>query len=260
MKNIFTGNSLFVAIFTFIANFATGAPLSDSTLLASNKAVKNATVIASNVIYPEILEAERDNSVAYVEQFSNKRSYLTKIYNSGKEFFPKVITVLKQYDLPEQLKVLIAIESEFKSHAVSSAGAVGYWQWMSSSAKDYGLKVFSTGKGKNKKVIDERTNFMKSTHAAAKYLRDSFNEFGDILLSVASYNCGSGNVRKAIKRSGIAGANFWDIKNYLPSETRNYVMKFISLNVIFDNYEKFQNNEMVFTPQVVKQFSPAEAL
>ena len=87
---------------------------------------------------------------------------------------------------------------------------------------------------------DERKNFSKSTIAAAKFFRDQLDYFNDdLLLSVAAYNCGQGRVRSSIKKCGKTDADFWDIKKYLPSETRKFVMNFIALNVISTNYEKF---------------------
>ncbi len=207
----------------------------------------------ASIAYPLSLQNHIDESLDYVQDFSEKkRNYIINIYKKGKSFFPKVVTVLKRYQLPTELKVLIALESAFKSNAVSSAGAVGYWQMMDGAAKEYGLQVLNAEEAAdpNNKKEDERTNFSKSTIAAAKYLKDRCREFNNnLLLMVASYNCGAGNVRKAIKKSGKGDADFWDIKKHLPSETRAYVMNFIAMNVVFTNYDKFINNKMVFNPK-----------
>ena len=102
-------------------------------------------------------------------------------------------------------------------------------------------------------VKDDRKNFNKSTYAAARYLKDrSRNLNNDLLLMVASYNCGIGNVWEAMKKCGKTDPDFWDVKSYLPGETQYYVMNFITLNVIFNNYEKFTNNNLMFTPTKVK--------
>ena len=147
---------------------------------------------------------------------------------------------------------------------MSKAGAVGYWQIMDEVAREYGLKYVprhaAVKKVKGKKVgkkaapgRDDRKNFNKSTYAAARYLKDrSRNLNNDLLLMVASYNCGVGNVWDAMKKTGLAEPDFWDIKEYLPAETQAYVMNFITLNVIFHNYEKFANNTLLFTPTKVK--------
>ncbi|MEO6537002.1 MAG: transglycosylase SLT domain-containing protein, partial [Ferruginibacter sp.] len=97
--------------------------------------------------------------------------------------------------------------------------------------------------------VDDRKNFIRSTYAAARYLKDrSRNLNSDWLLIAASYNCGVGNVWEAMERSKKKDPSFWDIKNYLPAETRAYVMNFITLNVIFKNYENFYKNNLCFKP------------
>lgn len=111
------------------------------------------------------------------------------------------------------------------------------------------------GTKKNKKPVvkDDRKNFIKSTYAAARYLKDrTRNLDNDPLLVVASYNCGVGNVWEAMKKTGLSNPDFWDVKNYLPAETRSYVMNFIALNVIFHNYEKFVNNTLNFKDIKIK--------
>ncbi len=160
--------------------------------------------------------------------------------------------VLNRFHLPKELKVLIALESGFNSNAVSSAGAVGYWQFMDAAAKEYGLKIIDPKdtSAVRLKTKDDRINFTKSTYAAAKYLYDRRKNLNnDILLMVASYNCGIGNVWQAMKKSGKSNPDFWDIRKYLPLETRLYVMNFISLNVVFNNYEAFVNNKMIFVTE-----------
>ena len=137
---------------------------------------------------------------------------------------------------------------------------------MDDVAKEYGLRVHTVVKtthskahNKNKKpfkssthkkAIDDRSNFIKSTNAAAKYLKDrSRNLDNDWLLIAASYNYGIGNVKNAMQKTGKENPSFWDIKKYLPAETKSYVMNFIALNVIFNNYDKFIKNELIFTDE-----------
>jgi len=235
----------------------------DTTKLIASLTLKNKTselntsefknlVEDNNVKYPESLQNERDQSLEYIKKFSDKkRDYLLNIYQQGQKYFPKIVNILKQYQLPEELKVLMALESGFNGNAISKAGAVGYWQIMSVVAKEYGLRISSsknTHSGKLKKR-DDRKSFDKSTLFAAKYFRDSQSDLNsDLLLMVASYNCGTGRVLNAIRKSGKSDARFWDIKKYLPAETRKYVMNFIALSVIFENFEKFSNNQLVFLP------------
>lgn len=246
----------------FYISFPSDAGIGNDTtrLIAANSTGSNSftrTVVKeSNVIYPSVLQAHIDESMDYVQNFSNKKkNYLISIYQRGKNLFPKVEAVLKSYNLPPELKVLIALESGFNGNAVSGAGAVGYWQFMDDAALEYGLQIAggkSSGKKKGKKK-DDRKNFLKSTVAAAKYLRDRALDLNnDFLLVVASYNWGIGNIRKAMKKTGMSNPGFWDIKKYLPAETKAYVMNFIALNVIFMNYDKFLKNNLVFNAQTIE--------
>lgn len=196
---------------------------------------------SNNIKFPVNLQSNKEQSLEYIEKYSEKkRRDLISTYQKGKKYFPKVTEVLKRYQLPQELKVLIALESGFNANAISKAGAVGYWQIMDVVAKHYGLEI---------KKNDDRKNLSKSTICAAKYLRDRRSTLNnDLLLMVASYNAGIGSVKKAMKKYGKPDADFWDIKKYLPAETRNFVMNFIALNVIFENYEKFVKKQLVFSP------------
>ncbi len=218
----------------------------------SNKSAEyKPAIVESNVIFPDNLQDYREQSLDYIENFSDKkRSFLLRTYETGKKYFPKITAVLKSYQLPEELKVLVALESGFSANAVSKAGAVGYWQMMDEVAKEYGLQI--SEKDNDAAIKDDRKNFTKSTLAAAKYLRDrKLNFNNDILLMVASYNCGLGTVKNALRKCHKANADFWDIKNLLPKETRNYVMNFITLNVIFKNFENFCDRKLLFAPQLI---------
>ncbi|MCP9752969.1 lytic transglycosylase domain-containing protein [Ferruginibacter sp. HRS2-29] len=241
-------------------------------LLASVKEKSRLVVLKeANVEYPGILSGAKDESLDYVEKFStNRKDYLIRTFNRGKKFFPKAEAILKKYNIPSEFAVLLALESGFNGNVVSRAGAVGYWQIMDEVAKEYGLRIAqkeeavskdkkkkaarTNAVAKAKKQVDDRKDFVKSTYAAAKYLRDRHRNLnGDWLLITASYNCGVGNVWNAMERSGKANPTFWDIKNYLPAETRAYVMNFIALNVIFNNYEKFAANDLCFKDVVAKR-------
>ena len=226
-----------------------------------------------NVIYPEILSGNEEQTLAYIEKFSaKKRSYLIHTFNKGKRFFPKAVAILHKQHIPGEFKVLIALESAFNANVVSRSGAVGYWQFMDESAREYGLKIqtgtlkktaFLKGTKKKKrgsiKRQDDRTNFIKSTYAAARYLKDRSRNFNnDCLLMVASYNCGTGNVKDAMSYCGKKNPTFWDIKRHLPAETRSYVMNFIALNVIFHNYDKFISNKLCFKPDKELEDAPED--
>ena len=132
-------------------------------------------------------------------------------------YMPIFQETLNRYDMPEELKAMAIIESAMNPLAVSRAGAKGMWQFMYATAKMYGLHIDS--------FVDERLDPVKSADAAARYLQDAYEIFGDWNLAIASYNCGAGNVNKAIRRSGSRA--FWDIWPYLPRETRGYVPAFV---------------------------------
>ncbi|MEO7048621.1 MAG: lytic transglycosylase domain-containing protein, partial [Ferruginibacter sp.] len=199
------------------------------------------------VAYPSSLVEHRKESKAYVKNYSKReRDYIIHMFKKGKKYFSAANDIFDKYDVPYEFKMLPALESNFTSNAVSRAGAVGYWQFMSELAREYGLKVGGSN--------DERKNFAKSTVAAAKFFRDQLDFFnGDMLLTVAAYNCGQGRVRQSIRKSGKKDADFWDIRNYLPAETRSFVMKFVSLNVIAANYDKFIDRKLNFDePHLIK--------
>ena len=149
---------------------------------------------------------------------------LEKMKIWGMPYFNMYDGILAQYGLPKELKYLSVIESDLVPTVVSPAGAVGSWQIMASEAQRMGLKV--TGR------TDERTNVYKSTHAAAKILKELHSRFHDWLLVVAAYNCGAGRLRQAIRESG--SSNFWDLQYKLPEETRNHVKRFIGTHYIFE--------------------------
>ena len=247
-------------IILFGSHAANGGSTSDTSKLLANAKVKSeytkTVVKEANVHYPTVLADHMDETLDYVQSFSkNKRQYLINTYKRGKSFFPRIVTVFKKYHLPQELKVLIALESAFNANALSYAGARGYWQFMDAPAKEYGLKIVEskdTAAIRLKKK-DDRTNLAKSTLAAAKYLNDrAKNLNNNLLLMVASYNWGIGNVRNAMRKTGKNNPDFWDIKKYLPTETKNYVMNFIALNVIFENYDKFSKNQLVFNPETIE--------
>jgi membrane-bound lytic murein transglycosylase D len=165
-------------------------------------------------------------AIQFVQDYMEKNGEdLRKMKGWARPYFNMIDGVLKKYGLPSELKYLAVIESELKSTATSWAGAVGPWQLMPQTARDLGLKV-----GRN---IDERRNYTKSTHAAAKYLRDLYREFNDWLLVIAAYNGGPANVYSAIKKSQ-GSRNFWNLQYYLPAETRMHVKKFIGTHYIFE--------------------------
>jgi membrane-bound lytic murein transglycosylase D len=150
--------------------------------------------------------------------------YLQNLKRTSMPYFNFIDGILAQYGLPKELKYLAVIESNLKSSALSSAGARGPWQFMSYTAKDYGLQV--------NQMVDDRTDYFKSTNAAAKYLLNLYKDLKDWLLVIAAYNGGPGRVYSAIKKSG--SRNFWNLQYYLPEESRNHVKKFIATHYIME--------------------------
>lgn len=160
-------------------------------------------------------EVVRNYIILYSEKMPTKMGHILGLCNY---YMPIFQEVLNKYNLPEELKAMAVIESALNPVAVSRAGAKGMWQFMYSTARIYGLHIDS--------YVDERLDPFKSADAAARYLQDAYEIFGDWNLAIASYNCGAGNVNKAIRRSGGKRA-FWDIYPYLPRETRGYVPAFV---------------------------------
>jgi membrane-bound lytic murein transglycosylase D len=165
---------------------------------------------------------------SYIEMYAgHRRNQVSYMLGEGKYYFPLFEEVLDREGLPLELKYLPVIESALNPVARSRVGATGLWQFMASTGKMYDLEVNS--------LVDERRDPVKSTNAAAKYLKDLYSIYGDWNLVIAAYNCGPGNVNKAIRRSG-GQSDYWAIYPYLPRETRGYVPAFIAATYIMNYY------------------------
>lgn len=165
------------------------------------------------------------NAESYMQDYLQAHSKsLLQMKNWGQPYFNLIDNILSQYGLPRELKYVAVIESNLKTGATSWVGAAGPWQFMPETARQYGLVVNG--------YIDERRDYVKSTHAAARYLLNSYKVYHDWLLVLASYNGGLGNVNKAIRNSG--SKNFWSLQYYLPGESRNYVKKFIATHYVME--------------------------
>lgn len=163
--------------------------------------------------------------ISYVDEFIEREADdLNDIREKRGKYLELYDKILSEYDLPVQLKYLSVIESDLKSHPVSPVGAVGPWQLMKETARDYGLTV-------NKKT-DERTNYAKSTKAAAKILKGLYKTFGNWLLVIAAYNTGEGRVQQAIRKAKTD--NYWDLQQYLPAQTRSHVRRYIATHFFFE--------------------------
>lgn len=165
--------------------------------------------------------AYNDKVKRWIELYVEKRVRSSSaLLGLAQYYFPWMQEVFDKYDLPEELICLTIIESGLNPVAVSRAGATGIWQFMYSTGKIYGLEVNT--------FIDDRRDPYKATDAAARHLRDLYDIFHEWSLAISAYNCGPGNVRKAIARSGVKGQpDFWKIRSYLPKETQNYFPAFI---------------------------------
>ena len=154
-------------------------------------------------------------TIAFARLYAEKKRKLTsRMLGLAELYFPVFEELLIKNQMPEELKYLPIIESALNAKATSPMGAAGLWQFMPGTAKQMGLEVSY--------YIDERRELYQSTEAACKYLKDAYNIYKDWHLAIASYNSGAGNVNKAIRRSN-GKTNFWEIIQYLPRETQNYV-------------------------------------
>ena len=172
----------------------------------------------------------------YVRDFINlyavrKRGLTSRVLGLSQVYFPMIEQDLDKYDIPQEMKYLAIVESALNNNARSPVGASGLWQFMMPTGKMYDLNVNS--------YVDDRLDPYKSTIAACQHFKDLYRVYHDWLLVLAAYNSGPGNVNKAIRRSG-GKMNFWEIRNYLPRETRDYVPAFIAVNYVM-NYSAEHN-------------------
>jgi len=168
----------------------------------------------------------------YIDLYTLRRRKLSaKVLSWSSYYFPQFEEALIRAGMPVELKYLAVIESALNPMATSPVGAAGMWQFMAPTGRIYGLKTTHS--------YDERRDVTKSTEAAIKYLANSYRIYGDWLLVIASYNCGPGNVNRAIRKSG-GKKNFWAIQHFLPRETRGYVPAFIAAAYLM-NYASDHN-------------------
>lgn len=164
-------------------------------------------------------------AVGFIQDYMDAHGkYLTNMKGWGQPYFNLIESILMQYGLPRELKYIAVIESNLSVGATSYKGAGGPWQFMPYTAREYGLVVNG--------YYDERRDYTKSTHAAARYLLSLYRQLHDWLLVMAAYNGGPGRVYSAIKKSG--SRNFWNLQYHLPAESRTYVKRFIATHFIME--------------------------
>ena len=178
---------------------------------------------------PNLIEMPYNEVVQdYIDQYTGRLRRSVSFMLGVQNFYVPIFEeALEAEGVPLELKYLPVVESAFDPMATSRVGAAGLWQFMVPTAKHYGLTVNS--------LLDERRDPIKSSQAAARYLKDLYKSFGDWTLAIAAYNCGRNNVLKAIKRAGGA-RDYWAIYPYLPRETRGYVPAFIAANYVMNYY------------------------
>ena len=166
-----------------------------------------------------------DQVKQFIEFYAHKVPLMKRVLGLANLYFPMFEEVLDKEGLPMEFKYLSIVESALNPIACSRCGATGLWQFMYTTGILYDLKATS--------YIDERRDPYKSTVAACQYFKDMYLIYKDWLLVIAAYNCGAGNVNRAIMRSGGSN-NFWEISKYLPAETRSYVPAFIAVNYMMN--------------------------
>lgn len=164
--------------------------------------------------------------ITFIQNFidRNKKGFIA-MKEWAKPYLNMMDEILTQHGVPKEMKYLAVIESGLKFNAISWAGACGPWAFMPAAAQEYGLSI--------RKGNDERLDYIKSTHAAARLLTDLYTKYGDWLLVLAAYNGGPGNVDRAIRKSG-GSKDFWALQYNLPVESMNHVKKFIGTHYIFE--------------------------
>ncbi len=168
---------------------------------------------------------------SYIDLYTDRRKQLVEnMLGMSLYYMPIFEQALDRHGLPMELKYLPVIESALNPVAVSRVGATGLWQFMLPTASGLGLEVNS--------MVDQRRDPYASSEAAAVYLKQLYDMFGDWSLAIAAYNCGPGNINKALRRAGGGKKDFWELYPFLPAETRGYVPAFIAANYVMNNYDK----------------------
>ncbi len=186
---------------------------SDAALDSLYTARLNTMISPIHLPYNELVRS-------YIKRYTDSSGLMSRVLSLAQYYFPMIEEELLKAGLPIELRSMAIIESALQATAYSRVGAAGLWQFMPTTARAYGLEVNS--------MVDERYDPVKSTVAACKYMKDLYKMYNDWSLAIAAYNCGPGNVNKALARTGGNPSSFWDVYWRLPRETRGYVPAFIA--------------------------------
>ncbi len=212
----------------------------DSTLNMSDALPDSVYAARLRMMISPIQMPYNDIIKKYIVTYTNsRRSTMGRILGLSQYYFPMIEQELHNAGLPLELRMLPVIESALCPTAVSRAGATGLWQFMYNTGKTYGLEISS--------YVDQRRDPVAATRAACRFLATLYGIYGDWTLAIAAYNCGSGNVNKALKRAGDGAKTFWDIYEYLPRETRGYIPSFVAATYAY-NFHKQHNITIIPTP------------
>lgn len=218
-------------LFSFFAQGTSGStgdfdvPAADSNWYASSYEQRLDSI--ENIIPLDY----NDVVASYIDQYVHRRKGLiARMMGLSAYYFPLFEQALKEKGIPVELKYLSIVESALNPNAVSRVGATGLWQFMYTTAREYDLQMNS--------YVDERRDPVAASQAAAAYLSNMYGRYGDWLLAIASYNCGPGNVDRAIHKAG-GKLDFWAIRPFLPQETRNYVPAYIAVVYLMNYAEAY---------------------
>lgn len=204
----------------------------DSLVFDAGQRQSKQIYVRSSRILPNLDMGVTPEVQSELDRFmGQERSTVTDILAKGADKFGPMVKVLEGVGIPPELVSVAAVESGLNTRAASPAGAKGMWQFMKSTARLYGLRV--------DRRHDERTDFMRSTEAAAKHLRDLFISFQDWHLALAAYNAGSGAINKLVSKTG--GFDYWELARggHLPGETRRFVPRVIALSLIVNDPDRY---------------------
>ena len=188
-----------------------------------------------SLLVPMDMNSYVEKNIQWLTQTKAKKFFSKWLERSGK-WFRMMKKIAAKEEMPEEIVYLSMIESALNPNAVSRAKAVGLWQFMRATGRDFELN------SNDSYWIDERRDPEKATRAAMKYLKQLYAEFGDWHLALASYNCGQGRVRRAVRKTGKTNPTYWEVRARLPKETRHYVPLYIATATIAMNPEQYGYN------------------